>query len=253
MTPSNPLLSVITPVHNGEAFLAEAIASVRRQDCDPPEIIIVDDGSTDGTPGVIASLGDDIHVIRQTNRGPSAARNRALEIARGEVIGFLDADDWWPEDKLQLQLPYLLQDPSLDVAMGRVQYVAMPGIDLPDINFEDDENRLTCINLGAGLFRKAIFDRVGLFDESLRFSEDQDWFLRAREQEARILLVTHTALCYRLHQGNMTRDKDLLQLKLLAALKRSLDRRRQQNGGQARSLAPWSSFSETPPPPAGRE
>src|SRR5579871_1893267 len=100
--------SVIIPVYNAEAFLAQAVESVRRQTVKPLEIIVVDDGSTDNSAQVAARL--DVHYIYQPNRGPAAARNRALTAARGQFIAFLDADDLWPDNKLAMQTEILTQD-----------------------------------------------------------------------------------------------------------------------------------------------
>ena len=104
MTAPNFFVSAIIPVYNGEAFLAEAAASIQRQRVDALEIIIVNDGSTDGTAEVIESLQGTIRSASQPNRGPAAARSRGVRMAQGNVIAFLDADDLWPEDKLEIQL-----------------------------------------------------------------------------------------------------------------------------------------------------
>jgi glycosyltransferase involved in cell wall biosynthesis len=112
---SKPLISVIVPVHNGEDFLEDAVASIHRQDYCPLEIVIIDDGSTDGTAGLAATLGNDIHWIYQQHRGPSAARNAGIVMSHGEFIAFLDADDLWPPGKLQAQVELLLASPAADI------------------------------------------------------------------------------------------------------------------------------------------
>ena len=100
-----------------------------------------------------------------------------------------------------------MQDPSLEVVLGRIRYEALDDRTLDGIRFDEPEGVLTNVNLGAGVFRRSVFDRVGLFDESLRFSEDQDWFLRAREVGVDIAVLSDVTLCYRLYAGNMTRGK----------------------------------------------
>src|SRR5690349_13432849 len=102
-TNQQPLISVIVPVYNGSDFLSEAIDSIRQQMYGSIEIIVVDDGSTDSTPQIIESFANSIQSIRQDNAGPAAARNAGIRLAHGEVIGFLDADDLWPPDKLKIQ------------------------------------------------------------------------------------------------------------------------------------------------------
>src|SRR5712692_8045370 len=120
-------VSVIVPVYNGEAFLAEAVDSIQRQAYQPLETIIVDDGSTDGTAGIAARFKDNVRYVYQSNNGPPAARNKGLKMARGNVIGFLDADDLWSENKLELQLAYLAEDSSVEIVLGHTQYIRLFG------------------------------------------------------------------------------------------------------------------------------
>jgi glycosyltransferase involved in cell wall biosynthesis len=89
-------VSTIIPTYNNEATLAQAVDSALAQDLDGQEIILVNDGSTDGTHGIAAGYGERIRVIEQPNRGFNRSRNAALRIARGEYVAFLDADDIWP-------------------------------------------------------------------------------------------------------------------------------------------------------------
>ncbi len=226
--PMNPLLSVIIPVYNGERFLAEAVASVRAQNYAPLEIIIVDDGSTDGTPDVVAGLGNDIRYVSQPNAGPAAARNRGLELARGEIIAFQDADDVWPDGKLTQQLALLKQTPEAQVVLGYTQSV---GLDMDGTLTPlpgDWGNPRLMPHLQAALFRRGVFAQVGRFDESLRCGEDLDWYLRALEQNISIVTHPDVVLLYRRHETNLTRSWDI-KTQLLRAIKRSLDRRKKEN------------------------
>jgi glycosyltransferase involved in cell wall biosynthesis len=238
-----PLLSVIIPVYNGAEFLPEAIASIRQQSYHPLEIIIVDDGSTDRTAAVAAKLGEDIYYAYQSNRGPAAARNRGLAMARGDLISFLDVDDLWPPAKLKIQISRLMDDPFVDVVLGRVKFIRLPGAPEINIQFESPDNTLVNAYLGSGVFRKPVFEKVGHFDETLRFSEDQDWFLRARELNVSIVILKQVTLLYRLHKDNMTRNKSTTDLQFIRVLKKSLDRRRQSTK-TAQSLPQFSDFDE---------
>ena len=219
----DPLVSVVIPVFNGEIFLREAVQSVLAQKYSPLEIIIVDDGSTDGTATVARCLPETIRYLHQTNKGPAAARNCGIKHARGSLIAFTDADDLWPEAKLELQLPYLIRDPAIEIVMGRIQQVLLSGT-------EEFGEPAFSVNLGSAVIRKSVFERVGFFDETMRYSEDVDWFMRARESGAAIKTIDAVTLFYRQHEQNMTRGKSTSELNVLKALKRSLDRRREQTG-----------------------
>ncbi len=231
-----PLVSVIIPVFNGERFLREAVQSVREavhvlhRKYSDVEIIIVDDGSTDGTANVARSLPETVRYLHQPNQGPAAARNRGIEHAQGSLIAFADADDLWPADKLELQLPYLIRDAKIEIVMGRIQQVLLSRTFDGQTRAEEFAEPAFSVNLGSAVIRKAVFERVGLFDETMRYSEDVDWFMRARERGAEIVTIDAVTLFYRRHEQNMTRGKSTSELNVLKALKRSLDRRRDQTG-----------------------
>jgi glycosyltransferase involved in cell wall biosynthesis len=240
---SRPAVSVILPCYNGARFLPEAVTSVRRQQYEPLEILIVDDGSTDATPQVAPQLGADVRYFRKDNGGPASARNVGLREARGEVIAFLDADDQWPDGKLALQLARLEADPALDVVTGRVQYIELPGAEHLDLRFEGPDQTLTHVHLGAGLYRRRAFDTVGPFDEAFRISDDTDWFLRARELGLKIIVLADVTLLYRLHDSNLTRRARTRDFMMTELVHKSLERRRRIHGA-VRELAPWSSLDE---------
>ena len=222
----DPLVSVVIPVFNGERFLREAVESVLAQQYSHLEIIVVDDGSTDGTASVARSLSETVRYFYQTNQGPAAARNRGIEQAQGSLIAFADADDLWPADKLALQLPYLIKTPAIDIVLGRIQQVMVSGP-------TQAQEPAFSVNLGSAVIRRSVFERVGLFDETMRYSEDVDWFMRAREGGATIVTIDAVTLFYRQHEENMTRGKSAAELNVLKALKKSLDRRREQTGSAA--------------------
>jgi glycosyltransferase involved in cell wall biosynthesis len=102
MNPS--LVSCIVPVFNGERYLREALDSILAQTYRRLEIVVADDGSADGTAGVVATFGDQVRYIRQANQGPSSARNLGIHVTTGEFIAFPDADDLWHAEKLERQV-----------------------------------------------------------------------------------------------------------------------------------------------------
>lgn len=111
--PSDMAISVVIPAYNASSFIGEAIESVHSQAEKVHEIIVIDDGSTDGTPEVVMSHGEGVRCIRQENAGPSAARNRGIELAVSPLIAFLDADDAWTPDKITEQLAVFRAHPEV--------------------------------------------------------------------------------------------------------------------------------------------
>jgi glycosyltransferase involved in cell wall biosynthesis len=245
MTPRENLVSVIIPVFNAASFLPQAVASIDRQGYHPLEIIVVDDGSTDNTAEVARSLASVSRYLYQENKGPSAARNLGLKQATGEFIAFLDADDQWPLGKLDLQLGRLRAEPQLDVVLGRIQYISLPGAAAIDLVFETEDRTLTHVHLGSGVYRRPVFERVGLFEESLRYSEDVDWFMRAREEDISMVILGDVTLLYYLHAGNMTREMTVERSNLAAVMRLSLERRRRRGVGRPVHLKSWSHYDET--------
>ena len=236
MKDNHGLVSAIMPVYNGDRYLSEAIESVLAQTEHNIEIIVIDDGSTDNTGKIAQSYKDNISYMYQSNSGAPSARNRGLEMARGEFIAFLDADDLWSKNKLELQLGYLSQDPSIEIVLGYQQIMQLIGVKDENNTFENIAYPSMTLQLGAGLFRKSAFEKVGKFNPELRYADDWDWFMRGRELGISMRMYPETVLFYRRHDRNLTNHKELDNHYTIRMLKKSLDRRRQQNHGLATSL-----------------
>jgi GT2 family glycosyltransferase len=225
----NPLVSVIIPVYNGEKFLAQAINNVIAQNYHPLEIIVVDDGSTDETAQIAAQFKEVIQYIYQENNGPATARNRGIKLAKGEVIAFLDVDDLWSENKLKIQVNYLINHPDIALVQGLIQQRKITGFTEENkpifVNVHEPYNY---INIGSAIYRKSVFDHIGLFDERMKFCEDVDWFFRAWENNISKFVLKEVTLFYQKHNHNMTKDKKIVELGLLRVFKRHLDRNRQE-------------------------
>ena len=231
------MISVIIPAWNAARFLEETLGSVRAQGDIPREIVVVDDGSTDDTAGVAASLGTDVRVLRQTNKGPAAARNAGVLATSGEFIACLDADDLWPPGRIALLLSRLDADPAQLIAIGRTQLIAplAEGLRSPHgtthprgiaESYVESGTPWHAPAFGSALIRRDAFRVVGEIDPTLRLAEDLDWFIRARERAVPTVVVPDTVLHYRIHGANLTRGADAAQRNMMLALKRSLDRRR---------------------------
>ncbi len=245
MSTDSPFISVIMPVYNGEKLLTTAIESVLKQNQPSLELIIVDDGSTDNSKEIAKSFENQIKYLYQENQGAGAARNHGLENARGDIIGFLDADDLWPADILSRQLHHL-EDDQVELVMGHTQCVREIETEDGKIGFEKLTDPLLVPLMGSYMLRKSVFQKVGYFNPELRMSEDVDWFLQVRECGVKIVTMPEVTLLYRRHQDNITNIKTWQDLNLLEVIKKSLNRRREQGKGVAGSLPDLSSFQSVP-------
>jgi len=231
--PSSPRVSVVIPVYNGERFIAEAIQSIRRQALDSLEIIVVDDGSTDATKRIVEREWPDCRYLVTDRAGPAAARNAGVLAARGELVGFLDADDVFAKRGLASLHAALGGAGQSDIAMGMVRVLKKPA---GALDFAPSGEPVICYNVGSVLVRRAVFDKVGLFDAAYRHCEDVDWFMRAQELGVAFEIVRDVVLFYRRHDTNMSLDHAATGAYLAKVLKASLDRRRELPAGAARSL-----------------
>ncbi|MBU3670872.1 MAG: glycosyltransferase [Polynucleobacter sp.] len=229
-------LSVIMPVLNGAAHLEESLNCLAEslKACD--ETIVIDDGSVDATPEIIKSFFtklQKLHVI--TNllpTSPSSARNAGLAIANGKYISFLDHDDLWTKGRVERHLDYLERHSEFGAIVGKVNNEFEGEIAERAFAFKNGSTALHHVHLGAATFRADIFKSLGFFNESLRFSEDHEFFLRMREQGHKIYFDPDVSLRYRVHGTNMTLDKSLHELGMFRILKESIKRRQLQGNMQ---------------------
>jgi glycosyltransferase involved in cell wall biosynthesis len=228
--PAASAVSVVIPVRDGEAFLAAAVASAQRQSWPPGEIVIVDDGSTDGTAALARRLGAGVRLVQQPPRGLPATRNHGLRAARGELIAYLDADDLWTERKLEWLVPVLRDHPEIDVVLGHTRRMwsapAHPG-GPPRTRLTEPE---LALHLGAAVCRRRAFERFGAFDETFSHSDDWDWFMRVREGGGVIVVHPEVTLHYRRHGKNLSNEVGRGTADLVHTLRKSLARRRAASG-----------------------
>jgi glycosyltransferase involved in cell wall biosynthesis len=236
-----PVVSCIVPVYNGERYLAEALESILGQTYRPVEVIVVDDGSTDGTAAVLAAYGQRITCLHQTNAGHAAARNRGLAVARGEFLAFLDADDLWHPEKLALQMARFQARPELDASITQVQNFWMPELDAEAAYFRDQRRGgpLPGYSPVTLLASRGLFSRIGPFNAALRHGADTDWFLRATEQGAVVELLPRVLVYRRLHASNFSRGRVATSHdEYLQIVKTALDRRRTGEASSPRIEGP---------------
>jgi len=225
------LISCIVPVFNGERYLAEAVESILKQSYGPKEIIVVDDGSTDGTAAIVRRYGEKVRYLKQANSGPAVARNFGLNAARGSFIAFLDADDLWHVEKLKRQMDRFRCLPELACSVGHVQNFWISELHEEEEKFCDHRisKPLAGYVSGTLLARRAAFDKVGPFNPVLSHGDSTDWFLRARENKLIIELLPDVLLYRRLHQNNRIRKLgSSSRTQFLGIVKSAIDRRRQE-------------------------
>lgn len=228
---ANPItrtdVSVIIPVYNGELYLAEAIDSVLSQSLPPSEIVIVDDGSTDRSPATAKRFDSAVRYFYQKNMGTAAARNRGIIEARGNFFAFLDQDDIWEPQKLEIQINAFQNDSGLDIVFGHVQQFF--GSELE----EEIKGRIRCPDRpepgylpSAMLIKRESVFRVGLFETEWKIGEWADWYVRASELGLNIRMLTDTVTRRRIHKGNKGILQHTMRKEYAQILKASLDRRR---------------------------
>ncbi len=227
MTDSHPLVSVIVPVHQGERYLAEAVASVLAQTYTPVELIVVDDGSTDRSADIARGFGPVVRYVYQANAGQSAARNHGVRLARGPLLAFLDDDDYWSPGKLALQVAALASDPSLEAVFGLVRQFVSPDL-APEAAARVRYHAEVMPGQvpGAMLIRREAFARVGSFDPRFRVGEFVHWYARAVDLGLRTVLLPDIVLHRRLHADNEGIKQRAESVQYVRVLKATLDRRR---------------------------
>lgn len=179
-------VSVVIPCYNAASTIGRAIGSVMAQTLPVREVIVVDDGSQDGSAEVIAEAFPSVTLVRQENRGAAGARNTGMGRAAGRYIAFLDADDLWLPYKLELQVPVLEQNPEIGLVCGSTIWAAADGTYNPPINVDADFTTKCFpeilanhrIRTSAVIMRRTILETIGLMDERLRVAQDLDYFLR---------------------------------------------------------------------------
>lgn len=229
-------VSVITPVHDRERHLPVAVESVLAQDYPSLEHIVVDDGSTDGTPAAAARYGDRIRYVRQENAGPSAARNRALSMARGEYVAFLDSDDAWRPGRLARQIPMLDANPKAGLLYAAIDYVDTDGNPSPVRKSRRGTPsgfilptlvRHNVMETSTVIVRRALVEEAGGFDPRFRWNEDLDLWLKVCLRHEAIYDPTPSVL-QRRHPGQLIADHARLGDALVEVFEGNLERLRRE-------------------------
>ncbi|WP_426416969.1 glycosyltransferase family 2 protein [Aestuariirhabdus sp. LZHN29] len=239
-----PRISVVVPVYNGEKTLARALDSLIEQDVSPYEVIVVDDGSTDGSAAVAARYGERISLIQQDNLGVSVARNRGVAHASGDWLAFLDADDWYYPHRLSCHAELIQRYPKLDLLSGNFHYVYEDGSSQENIDALDWGGELRNSAEGAMVLidkhlrrkyagqhvgdthtltlRRDLFLRVGGYPEGVAIAEDMSLLLRALDHSAWQAVVLTPLAAYCVHSTSAIRRRPLASQRLALETYRDL-------------------------------
>lgn len=190
-------VSIIIPTYNRKAYLQKAIDSIFAQTYPYWELIIVDDGSVDDTPQLVEKYDPNIVYIKQGNKGPAAARNRGVMAARHNLIAFLDSDDWFAANKLEVQIRTMQQEP--DYLISHTQEIWYRSGLILNQKMKHQKNggdifmqslKLCAVSMSTVIMHRQIFERFGLFDEEYPCCEDYEFWLRVSAGQ-KFLLVDH--------------------------------------------------------------
>ncbi len=224
--------SVVIAAYQAESTVAEAVRSALDQTLPPHEIVVCDDGSTDGTPDVLAGFGDSIRVLRRTNGGESAAKNTAVAAARGDYVVVLDADDLFHPRRLEALARLATERPDLDILTtdavveadgAPIRHAYHSGWPFPT---EDQRAAILDRNFVFGLcaVRRERWLEVGGFDEDLRLTADWEFWQRMILGGSRVGLVAQPLARYRLTSGTLSSDRTRLVRARLEVLRRAAER-----------------------------
>ncbi len=220
-----PQVSVIVPTYNRESYLKQAVDSVLKQQGCSYELIVIDDGSTDNTHQLLQPYRDRLRYVYQDNRGVCAARNRGIELAQGDFIAFLDADDFFFSDKLAAQIALFSAQPDLGIVHSGWCRVDSEGKKLlevrlweniPELNLES-WLRWKPVLPSAMMFRRQWLELVGGFDSQYTVAEDVDLVLRLALKGCKSAWLPRLSVGYRQHEGSamgnaLSQGRDLSKL-----------------------------------------
>jgi glycosyltransferase involved in cell wall biosynthesis len=219
---SKPFATALIDTYNHEEFIAEAINSILEQDFSPSEmeILVVDDGSTDKTPEIVRKFAPRVRMLRKSNGGQASAFNAGIPEARGEIVAFLDGDDWWAPNKLRSVSEALRANPEVGLVGHGITEVHQDGRRRTELPRETYRFRLNSVaeaktfRLSRGFlgtsrmaYRKELLGRIGVVPEALRFEADEYLFTLAG-WFAEVMILPEALTYYRLHDRNLFQTAD---------------------------------------------
>jgi glycosyltransferase involved in cell wall biosynthesis len=258
------IVSTIIPVYNAQPFIRETLEAALAQTFDDHEVIVVDDGSTDGTCKIVEEYRGQVKLLRQENAGPAAARNRGVANVSSEWIAFLDADDVWETGKLEMQLTRAAETGSSFVYtnrenIGDLKHVAKIQSESVVLHEGHVFERLLMgnfITLSSVLMKRSVFEDLGGFNEDVSIMATADWEFWLRVAQKHEIVMCKTPLVkYRFHSTGMSRSVTTMQSSIFRVLElmQDMEQGRQisrsvlrQAYSSAWSVLGWSASAENP-------
>ncbi len=224
---AEPTVTAAIPVRDGETYLAEAIESVLSQSRPCDQVIVVDNGSSDGSAEIAAGFAPAVEVVSEPRPGIGAARNAAVDACRADFLAFLDADDIWERGKIASQLAAFEARPRLQLVFGHVRQFLSPDLAAEEAAaLRVPEAPQPGLYIGAMLARRGALEMVGPWAEDVRISDGLAFLLRARELGLEQEMLAETVTRRRIHGANHSIHNRQERAEFARHLKRSLDRRR---------------------------
>jgi glycosyltransferase involved in cell wall biosynthesis len=217
----------VIPVYNGARYLRETLDSVLAQSWPVAEVLVVDDGSTDATAAIAREYGAAVRHLYAPHAGVSAARNRGVRAATQPLIAFLDADDLFLPDKTARQIARFSACPGLDMSAAHAVNFWSPDVAVEEQPHDPQMTTPFPRFICTWIVRRAVFEAVGGFDETMPLSQDVDWNIRVQASGARIETLPDVLVRRRLHAANVTRHaRDRCRAAVLKSLRAHLRRTR---------------------------
>lgn len=203
-----PLVSVIIPVFNGQAFLLQTLSSVTHQTYPNIEIIVIEDGSDKSSEKIVTTFPQ-IQYHSQLHQGNAASRNSGINLSQGEFICFLDQDDLWPTDKIENQVKYFLKHPETQILSGLTTEFLEPGQKMPNwARTQAQTKSHKGASPGTWMVRRSFFNEVGFFKSELQAASDVEWLYRIKKLGFKICFLESVVLIKRIHNDNQSAFKN---------------------------------------------
>lgn len=223
-------ISVIIPAFNAANTLQECIQSVISQSFKPREIIFINDGSSDASLAIAQGF-QHLKVINQVNQGVASAMNQGLKLAKSEFFAFIDADDIWVSDSLEIQMKALTRDPHADGVVSWMKEFICPSLSAPDMERFKPRNIQQAWVSGATLVHRRIYDQIGGLNSQLRIGAWIDWIDRARLSGFAFTTHEQVLLMRRLHPNSLSVQYGKSPKEgMMDVVRLALERRRNLNG-----------------------